>query len=501
MISDPHASSAGLPVPTLPQAINNAACAHPNRIALVDDFRSVTWAELLQECCDMVALLQKRSIKRLGIATGNEIGHLVAVIAAAAARIPAVPVAIDWTVDEIAKRFALAEVDLAVCSAEDMARLEQNLTVALLPSARETALAAGDPQGLKLLPGGSFDDIHLIAPTGGTSGRLKFAYLSHANTVARFVTQIIEFNLVRRGRFLCATPLFHGGGRSFSLCHLYLGGSVLLRQHFDSHQWLTDVNGCSAAFLVPTMALRIVEIAKQPIASDIRVIISGARLDVDVAARWQATVGGMAYNYYGSVEAGAIAVSRLSDMVESGVKNSLGMPAFGVQLELHSARLLPDGTTWSEGAIRGPAVALGLETELSGFEELSSINPGDLLSLSSEEELRFGGRADDVVISGGVNIYPSLVEEAFQRMDGLPRVVALGVPSAQWGEELVLAIEGPSEQFPGEGDLRAFAARELSRFSRPKRYCFMTRFPLTAAGKIDRRTLSAQLAERKSFFP
>ena len=224
--------NSGPPVPTLPQAINSAAIAHPDRIAIIDDFRAVTWAELLAECVEMFAFLKDRNVSRLGVATGNEIGHLVAIIAAAAAQIPAVPVANDWTSEDIARRFVLTGVELVLCSQSDERRLRKHLPMRLVSSKRANSPQPGSSKVTASRP--AIDEIHLIAPTGGTSGQLKFAHLSHANTVSQFITQIVEFGLVRRGRFLCATPLFHGGGRSFSLCHLYIGGSVLLRQQLTA---------------------------------------------------------------------------------------------------------------------------------------------------------------------------------------------------------------------------------------------------------------------------
>jgi acyl-CoA synthetase (AMP-forming)/AMP-acid ligase II len=241
------------------------------------------------------------------------------------------------------------------------------------------------------------------------------------------------------------------------------------------------------------MANRIVEDSRERLSERRCVIISGARLERDLARSWQERIGGTAYNYYGSVEAGAIAVSRLDAMAASANPRSLGHAAFGVDLEIHATQSL-EGEEWSQIIVRGPGVAIGIESEDEGYRPIDGMNPGDLVRRETDGDLSFGGRADDVIISGGVNVYPGLVEQVFRRMKGLPEVALVGVPSAEWGHELVLAIEAQAASAPSDEDLRAFAARELARYARPKRYLVFPRFPQTAAGKVDRRALARLIA-------
>ncbi len=485
-------------VPTLTQAVNEHALVHPQRSAIEDDYRSLTWNDLLAESVAMTRFLQERKVTRLGVSAGNEAGHLVALIAAAAAEIPAVPVAPEWPADDIGRRFRASGVDHVLCSPGDEDRMRSVTQVPVHAVARAGLAdrAANDSAvATDILPAGRWDALHVIASTGGTSGKLKFAHLTHGNTVSRFIVHMAEFGLRRRGRFLCTTPLFHGAGRSFSLSHLYLGGTVLLRERFEPLAWLREVRGCSAGFVVPTMASRIVEAATERIDDSVVIIISGARLDPGVAERWVAKVGGRMFNYYGSVEAGAMAVATAQEMVESADRDLVGVAAFGVHFHLLDAQAGAANGSGSQALVSGPGNAVAIETEGAGATACEHINPGDLLTRDASGFLHYKGRADDVLITGGVNVYPALVEDVFRGCDGVSEVALLGLPSTEWGHELVLAVMPRAAVQLDEAGLRAFAKDRLARHAQPKRYRIMAQFPLTSAGKIDRRALIAMFGE------
>ncbi|MES2483919.1 MAG: class I adenylate-forming enzyme family protein [Pseudomonadota bacterium] len=485
-------------VPTLTQAVNEHAQVHPGRCAIEDDYRSLTWKDLLAESVAMTRFLQERSVRRLGISAGNEAGHLVALIAAAAAEIPAVPVAPEWPADDIGRRFRASGVDHVLCSPGDEDRMRSVSQAPVHVVSRTGMVGRADkdsPSAGDILPAGRFDALHLISSTGGTSGKLKFAHLTHGNTVARFIAQMAEFGLRRRGRFLCTTPLFHGAGRSFSLSHLYLGGAVVLRERFEPNAWLREVRGCTASVVVPTMASRIVDAATARVDDSIVTVISGAKLDPGVVERWIDRVGGRMFNYYGSVEAGAMAVATAQEMVESADRDLVGMAAFGVHFHLLDAQAGAAAGAGSQVLVSGPGVAVAIETEGSGVIACEHVNPGDLLTRDARGYLQYKGRADDVLITGGVNVYPALVEDVFRQCDGVSEVALLGLPSAEWGHELVLAVMPRAATQLDEAVLRAFAKDRLARYAQPKRYRIMGEFPLTSAGKIDRRALIAMFGE------
>ncbi len=492
------ADNSGTLLPTLTQAVNEHAQVHPGRCAIEDEYRSLTWSDLLAESLAMTRFLQERKVKRLGVSAGNEAGHLVALIAAAAAEIPAVPVAPEWPAQDIGRRFQASGVDYVLCSPGDEDRMRSVTQVpvhAVSRTGEANSAHNHTAAALEMLPAGRLDALHVIASTGGTSGKLKFAHLTHGNTVSRFIAQVAEFGLRRRGRFLCTTPLFHGAGRSFSLSHLYLGGTVLLREHFDLQTWLREVRGCTATFVVPTMASRIVDAATERVDDSLVIIISGAKLDPGVAQRWVARVGGRMFNYYGSVEAGAMAVATAQEMLESADRDRVGMAAFGVHFQLLDAQAGAPGAPGSQALVSGPGVAVAIETEGSGVIACTDINPGDLLTRDASGYLQYKGRADDVLITGGVNVYPALVEDEFRQCEGVSEVALLGLPSAQWGHELVLAVMPRDTHQFDEAALRAFAKDRLARYAQPKRYRIMREFPLTSAGKIDRRALIAMFGE------
>ena len=486
-------------LPTLTQAVNEYAQVHPGRCAIEDEYRSLAWKELLTESVIMTRFLQIRKVQRLGISAGNAAGHLVALIAAAAAEIPAVPVAPEWSAQEIGRRFRASGVDYVLCSPGDEERMRSLTQVPVQAVSRAGAVNTAQDEttaGVHMLPPGRFNALHVIAATGGTSGKLKFTHLTHGNTVSRFIAQVVEFGLRRRGRFLCTTPLFHGGGRSFSLSHLYLGGTVVLRERFEPHAWLCEVKGCTASFVVPTMASRIIEAANERVDDSLVTIISGAKLDPGVAERWVAHVGGRMFNYYGSVEVGAMAVATGQEMVESADRDHVGMAAFGVHFHLLDAQAGAPTGLGSEVLVSGPGVAVAVETEGSGVIACEHVNPGDFLTRDASGYLQYKGRADDVLITGGVNVYPALVEDVFRQCDGVTEVALLGLPSKQWGHELVLAVMPKDTQGLNEIALRAFAKDRLARYAQPKLYRIVPEFPLTSAGKIDRRALIAMFGER-----
>ncbi|GMA30894.1 hypothetical protein GCM10025875_08860 [Litorihabitans aurantiacus] len=241
------------------------ARVRPRAIAVRDDAEEVTYAQLRERVAALVGAIDALELPdRVGLQAGNTVWHLVALLALPAAGRTGVVLDTGWRAREVAaasEAFAITAV-----LTDDVARAgaaEAGLRVLDLRTLIESAAPTGPDIELttRARPG----DTHLISPSGGTSGRIKGSRITHAATVARIVTQLVEFGIPAGGTFLAATPLYHGSARSLGLGYLYCGGTVRLMARFDPERWLEAATTATASFCVPTMLRRLLAVARTPL--------------------------------------------------------------------------------------------------------------------------------------------------------------------------------------------------------------------------------------------
>lgn len=335
----------------------------------------------------------------------------------------------------------------------------------------------------------------LIIYTSGTTGHPKGALLSHRMLAWNSINTNLAWDIVSSDVTTVHAPLFHTGGFNvLTLPLLHIGASVVIMPCFDAERVLETIEQyrCTIFFGVPTMFQLMLESPRFATTdfSSVRYFISGgAPCPVPLIEAYQRR-GVSFVQGYGLTEVGPNCFKLgLEDAVRKA--GSIGFPTF------HSAARIVDG--------EGVDVARGEVGELwlcgghvcSGYwrnEEATAaalrdgwFHTGDLARQDDEGYYFIAGRAKDMIISGGENIYPAEVEAVLHAHPAIASAALFGIPDAKWGEVPVAAVVLRHAATTEEID--AFCSTLLARYKLPKQIFFVAELPLSASGKVLKRTL------------
>lgn len=346
----------------------------------------------------------------------------------------------------------------------------------------DSATASVVPAEADLLPATPIDGDRpaIIAFTSGSTGAPKCVPLSHRNLLSSIRGLMMAWRWNGRDVLVHALPVTHQHGLGGVHATLLAGSRAIILPRFDPVALMETIDRESATILfgVPTVYQRLLADAPDRIGalSKLRLFTSGsAPLDIALAEQVRETVGELPLERYGSTEAGLDVSNPVDGPRKSG---SVGLPLPGVEI-----RLLGD-TDEGEILIRGPQVFAGyLPPDPSAFEA-GWFRTGDIGRIDDDGYLHIVGRSKDVIISGGMNVYPREIEETLRTAE-MADIIVVGVPSARWGEEVVCFVTPES----AVGTIEARARELLSPHKRPKRVLAIDQIPRNAMGKPDREAL------------
>ena len=363
---------------------------------------------------------------------------------------------------------------------------------------------APEPAALSLPRG---DQLAVLGYTSGTTGRSKGAMMLHRNLLANVRAVTEAWRWTSADRLLLALPLFHTHGLMVGLHGtLYSGGSVDLRRRFSASEVLASLHedtSLTMFFGVPTMYGRLVEESRRTgvRSRPLRLLVSGSaplspQLFEDVAE----TFGQRILERYGMTET----IMNTTNPYEGERRpGTVGMPYPGQEarvVDVRTRQPSPDGET-GEIEVRGPHVFAGYwrrpEATAEAFDPEGWFRTGDLGQRDPDGYFRITGRARELIISGGFNVYPREVEEVLGQHPGVAEVAVLGLPDPDFGEQVVAVIV-PRPETPTEAQaLVDFCKDRLASFKKPRRVVFVEALPRNALGKVQKHVLRERLeAER-----
>ena len=352
------------------------------------------------------------------------------------------------------------------------------------------------------------DDAGLEAPavlcyTSGTTGRPKGAVISQGNILGTVAGLHTAWQWSAQDTLLHVLPLFHIHGLFVAQYGaLYAGARSLWMARFDPARALEHMqhDGVTVFMGVPTLYSRLLALPPQPVElSGMRLFTSGsAPLPARVHAAFEARFGHRILERYGMTEVGIV----LSNPIDPAARRpgAVGLPLPGVEVRICD----PDGTPLPDGAvgelrIRGPGVIreyLGLPEQTAAVLVDGWMRSGDLGYRDEEGYIRLAGRAKDLIISGGLNVYPAEVEGVLLEHPAVAQAAVLGLPDPDWGERVVAAVvlQGVAD---GEALLAHCAAR-LAGYKRPRQVFVVPDLPRNALGKVQKEPLRAALLAPES---
>ena len=336
--------------------------------------------------------------------------------------------------------------------------------------------------------------------TSGTTGRPKAAVLSHENLVANARTLVGAWGFTEHDVLLHVLPLFHTHGLFVAAhCALASGSELVLRTRFDPDQVVADLGRVTVLMGVPTHYTRLLASPGFDRASTarVRLFTSGsAPMLVETHRAVQQRTGHTVLERYGMTETGMQTSNPLLGERRIGTVGP-ALPGVGLRVVDELDQVLPPGDVGAV-QVRGPNVFDGYwrrpELRVGEFTTDGWFRTGDLGHLDADGYLELVGRSKDLIISGGLNVYPKEVEGVLDDLPGVHESAVVGVPDADFGEAVV-AIVAPESGIELDPDQVRGAARErLAGYKVPKRVVVMDALPRNAMGKVEKARLREQIA-------
>ena len=406
---------------------------------------------------------------------------------------------------ELSYFFDDAEPRVIVCrpeSAASVAALRPEAVVLTLSGGEGTLLDRSADRPAAFEPVASRpDDLAAIVYTSGTTGRAKGAMLTHRNLASNALALVDCWGFTRGDVLLHALPIFHIHGLFVAAhCALLSGSRMLWLAKFDPREVRALMPRATVMMGVPTFYTRLLADPSFGAADcrSLRLIISGsAPLLPDTLHAFRRRTGATILERYGMSETG---INTSNPLDGERIAGSVGPPVPGVSVRVVDAEGGPCATG-EVGSIelKGPNVTPGYwrqpDRTREEFTADGYFRSGDLGEMLPNGYLRIVGRAKDLIITGGLNVYPKDIEERIDALPGVAESAVIGVPDADFGEAVVaIVVANPNVTLTESGVIGALKG-EIANFKVPKRVHFVGELPRNPMGKVQKNILREQFAK------
>ncbi|MBC01141.1 MAG: malonyl-CoA synthase [Rhodobacteraceae bacterium] len=343
------------------------------------------------------------------------------------------------------------------------------------------------------------DDLAAILYTSGTTGRSKGAMLSHENLASNARVLVDYWRFTSDDVLLHALPIFHTHGLFVaSNITLLAGGSMIFLPKFDLEEMLRLMPQATTMMGVPTFYSRLLssDAFTRELVAHMRLFVSGsAPLSAEVHKAFSARTGHAILERYGMTETNMNTSNPYDGERRPG---TVGFPLPGVELRIadpESGRVLPEGEV-GVIEVRGPNVFKGYwqmpEKTASEFRADGFFFTGDMGRIDDRGYVSIVGRAKDLIITGGFNVYPAEVEAVIDEIEGVAESAVIGVPHADFGEGVVAVVAPHAGVTLDAQRIVAPLAETLAKFKQPKKVYVLPELPRNTMGKIQKNVLREQ---------
>src|SRR5467141_3815556 len=482
------------------------AARQPHRPALIEDERSLTWEQFLRTRNRLA-----HALAGLGLGAGqhaivyahNALENLVVGAALRALGAIGVPMNHRLTAEEVA--YILDNADATAVFVGDAflpmaervrgaARVKHWITLGAerrpWAEALDDLLARGSetPPPAPPAMGGSM--VYTAGTTGKPKGALRRVTDPKAILPRRAALDCLDPAQVH----LVAGPLYHSAPGGFALYAQMVGGTVVVMRKFDPEEALRLVerHRCTTTFMAPTLLKRIVDLpadvgARYDVSSMRSLVIAAAPCPMRVKEQALAMFGPVLYEFYGSTELGVNTVLRPEDVLRK--PGSCGRAAPGVELAIldDDGRPAAPGTPGELFVRRYDGVFDEYYRNPTATAQTSRgewMSVGDVAWMDDEGFVYICDRKKDMIISGGVNIYPAEIEAVIHEHPAILDVAVLGIPDDEWGERVHAIVQPRADATIDLDELRAFVEERVSGYKRPRDYEVRDELPRTDSGKL-----------------
>jgi fatty-acyl-CoA synthase len=490
--------------PGFPGGVHSAAARQPDQLAVIDELGELTWRQVADEVNRTTRLFQQRGIKPGdGVALlGRNHRHLMISLVAcmqAGARVLLLnTMASKEQLNELAAREG---AELLVLDEEFVERLDQDTWGerillgwvdgdSTLPSmAAEAARFSADDVELPAEKG------RIVIFTSGTTGLPKGARRREPKNLLPLVSMFDAIPYPANQRVVLSAPLFHSWGLLNFGFSLVTTPTYILRRRFDPEQVLADIERYQATTLVvvPLMMQRLVDadpeaIAERDVSSLSITATSGSALPGELATRFMDLFTDSIYNFYGATETGWVTIANPEDL--RAAPGTAGRPPMRT-----TVRILNDE---GHDVAAGDTGVIYVTNDMlfGGYTDGRNkpmvdglMNTGDRGFFDEHGRLFVSGRDDDMVISGGENVFPRELEDKLIDHPDVADTVVVGIDDREWGQRLAAYVVRQPGSSVTEEELIEFSRHRVARFAVPGRVQFVDALPRNPTGKVMRREL------------
>lgn len=488
--------------PGLPSAVDTAAARHPRRRAVVDELGELTWGEVREQVDRLATAFRERGVgpgDGVALLCRNNRWFLLSLVAlmkvgarALLMNTMANPAQVAELVEREGARLLVVDEEFVpeALDADRVVLAWSDDDHPELPTIASWIAAAEAGRHRKPPVKGA-----IVIFTSGTTGAPKGARRGEPDDLDPLVTFFGAIPYRKHATVVLAAPMFHSWGLLNLGFALSTVPTLVLRRRFDPAQTVRDVAEHRADVLVavPLMLQRMVALPPEATegldVSSLEVTAcSGSALTGDVATRFMDRFTDSIHNFYGSTETGWVSIASPADL--RAAPGTAGHVPWRTVVKVldDEGREVPAGTTGT--------IYVGNELQFDGYTDGNSkdvrdglMHSGDVGHFDEAGRLFVEGRDDDMVVSGGENVFPSELEDALARHPGIADVVVTGAPHPDFGQCLVAHVVRAPGADLDEESVQEFAKGAVARFAVPQAVQFLDELPRNATGKVVKRDL------------
>jgi fatty-acyl-CoA synthase len=362
----------------------------------------------------------------------------------------------------------------------------------------ESLIEDGDPGS----PPKAGQSPKIVILTSGTTGTPKGAPRDEPRSLGLIGGLLSKVPFRARETTELAVPMFHALGFAGMALGLALGSTLVVRRHFDPEETLDSLQDSEATALVvvPVMLQRMLELGEDAVSardlSKLKVIfVSGSALSTDLVKRSLHAFGPVVYNMYGSTEIAYATIATPADLREEPA--SVGRTVRGVIVKLFD----DDGGEITEPGVIG-RIFVGNSSQFEGYtggetkEQLEGLmSSGDVGHFDEKGRLFIDGRDDEMIVSGGENVFPAEVEELLSGHGSIEEAAAIGVDDEKFGQRLKAFVVLRRGSEMSEDEVKDYVKDNLARYKVPREVVFLEELPRNPTGKVLKRELDQPEAE------
>ncbi|MGI8728372.1 MAG: acyl-CoA synthetase [Solirubrobacterales bacterium] len=488
--------------------ISVSATIRPDRVAVIDELGEITFAEVERHSNSLARALADRGVgggDPVALMCRNHRGFVEALFACSKLGATVLLMNTDFAGPQLegvvereqpkALLYDSEFTKLLEAAGNDLPRI-----VSFVEDGDETGEAITATETFERYPDEPLDPpeetSRFIVLTSGTTGTPKGAQRNSPDSLAPLAIMLSKIPLQSEERTMIAAPMFHSWGFMHFTLGLALGSTYVLRRGFDPEDTmrLVDEHDCQALAAVPVMLQRILELGEETLSnydtSSLRVTAaSGSALPGEMALRWMDATGDNLYNLYGSTEVAWASIATPEDMRDA--PGTAGYPPRNTVVKIYDENdeLLPQGETGR--------IFVGNEMQFEGYtggEEEKDyidglISSGDVGYFDEKGRLFVEGRDDDMIVSGGENVFPREVEDLLADHSKIDEAAVIGVDDEEFGQRLKAFVVTTKDHELSEDEVKGHVKENLARYKIPREVEFLDELPRNPTGKVLKKEL------------